>query len=179
VSGSGLNFKGIIFWVIILAIIALAVFYFTNTFHFKDHITNFVATLKLPQLPDIGGVFQWIQANPLATTVFGFLGTTAVGYVIKNWQTNKTLDKMTTELATSKADLSAIEKTYEAKLVDQQKQIDLLNSDTTAESLQQRIGPLNNEITQLKAQLQSALSQNQDLMNRIENTPVKIVKVVG
>ena len=175
-----LNYLNIFLYGLLLAIIVLAICYFFDLFGLKAFVSGLAARINLPniQLPDLGGIFSWIQANPLATTICGFLGTTAVGYIIKNWQTGKTVDKLTEEVALAKNDLSAQSIADAKKITSLEAQVKSFTEDTIASELQKRISAFSDEKLQWDAKFQSLQAQNQELMNKLANTPVKIVEVV-
>ena len=142
---SALNYKNIILYIILICIIAICVMYFLNIANVKPFINGLVSSIKIPNLSSLtdpfNSLFQWIQANPLATTVFGFVGTSAVGYFIKNWQTNKQLNTSIQQLADAKADLSLV-KDDATKLADK---VLMYEGDTTATQLQKSIDGLKTE----------------------------------
>lgn len=175
-----LNYVNIFLYAVLLAVVVLAVCYFMDWLGVKAFVSGLAARINLPDfhLPDFAGIFSWIQANPLATTICGFLGTTAVGYIIKNWQTNKTVDKLTEEVALAKNEMSTQTVADAQKIASLEAQVKSLTEDTTASELQKRISAFTDEKLQWETQLRSLQQQNQELMNKLASTPVKIVEVV-
>ena len=168
---SNLNYKAIIFYAILLSIVVLVVMYFLNIANFKVFVTGLTANFKMPDISGVtgifDGVFQWVQANPLATTFFGFLGTTAVGYIIKNWQTNKLLDASTQKLAQTQADLSLVKDTAEQKasqtvteIQGLKNELEVYKSDNTLGELNKAFLESGDRIKQLEAQLVEARSSS-------------------
>ena len=139
-SQTKINYVALAFYGILIFLVIIAVAYVLKINPVYSAISSLISNFKLPSLPEINlnSIFQWIQANPLATTIAGFLGTTAVGYIIKNWQTNKLLDQQTNALAQAQSELS----TVQSQAKDYQNQLSVFASDTTASELQTTIGSM-------------------------------------
>lgn len=171
------NWKGVLFYLLIAVAVCLVILYFVypdwklavNGLAAK--VTGAFAGLSLPQI-DLNSIFQWIQANPLATTVFGFLGTTAVGYVIKNWQTNKLLNQAVDAKVEAEAQI-AMAKSDAAKYADSLK---MYQEDTTATELQKSLDGFKSEyssVLQVKdAQYLEAQKTIKSLQEQIDARPV-------
>jgi hypothetical protein len=179
VSLNGVNWWGVAFYIVVAFIIVIAIAYFVwpqGIIHTTLASGFAFITQNLPKI-DFNGITTWIKENAAVAGVMATLGTTAVGYVIKNYQTNqvnKVLDNKILEL--EKDNLSLINKS--SQVTELQKQLDVLNADTTALDLQKRISSFSDERLQMEAQLRSLQNQNQELMNMLAKTPVKIVEVV-
>jgi hypothetical protein len=82
------------------------------------------------------------------------------------------------KLALENTNVSIAKDTATSKIQELQKQIETLSGDTTAETLQSRLSGLVDEKSVLESQVKSLVDQNQALMDKLANTPVKIVEVV-
>ena len=170
---TGIIWRNVAVYILLGVAVGLAIFYFFNIWHFKEAVTQLVGSwnLSLPKI-DLNGIFQWIQANPLATTAFGFLGTTAVGYVIKNWQTNKLLDVQTNALAEAQAKISTVEQTAKAKVSDLETQLSTYANDNTAVELQKSLLDLSSEKDLLVARLDESQKTVKSLQEQLDARPV-------
>ena len=142
----------LIIYGVLLAVACIAALYYFDIANVRVAVDALATNLPSFNLSGATGVFngafQWIQANPLATTVFGFLGTTAVGYVIKSWQTSKLLDASTQKLAQAQADIlnsDALTANTASTVETLQRKIAVFEGDTTADSLQSRIAKMISE----------------------------------
>ena len=185
VSDSKINWKGILFYVLLIVAVALVVMFFVwQPFHnliinIKDSIVAWISGLGLPKI-DLASIFSWVQANPLATTIFGFLGTTAVGYIIKNWQTNKILDDSTQKLADAQAVKSNLERQVEgltSTLTDKTSELEMYANDTTAETLQLRIQELTHSLSTQKSGYESQISGLNKTIQELKETSVTPQKI--
>jgi hypothetical protein len=158
--------------------------YFLNVWHFKDNVTLLFSKINLPKLPEINlnGIISWATQNTALVGVVAGLGTTAITYFVKNYQTNKLLNQKIEEINTSQLDLlgkdSALSKA-ELKIKALESQLNVLKDDTAAETLQTRLSSLSSENQKLELRLESVINQNQQLMDEIKNRPVQIVKQIG
>jgi hypothetical protein len=175
-SGTKLNYTAILFYTVLLIVIVLVCFYLFNIFHFKTTVTALISNLKLPSI-NLNGIFKWISENTVVAGVIASLGTTVIGVLIKNWQTNKLLNASTEEAMEAKIALTQKDTAAQKKISELEQQVETLNGDTAAEELQKRLGEVTDKLNTSEITLRSVQRQNQELMDRLENQEVKIVKV--
>jgi hypothetical protein len=128
----------IIYGVIAALLIIIGLYYF-NIFHVKDALSPLFNGLKLPNL---SGIPAWIAQNSVLCGIIATVGTTAITYVIKNYQTNKLLESTKTEyteLAQKTNSLTIAKEQAEATLAQKQKELDAVKTDTTSDILQNRL----------------------------------------
>jgi len=181
VSEYKLDYKNIAFYIIIIIAIVFVTMYFLNVWCFKDNVTLLFSKISLPKLPEINlnSLISWATQNTALIGVVAGLGTTAITYFVKNYQTNKLLNQSNTLLTEKMDEINQTQLTLsaaEAKAKNLEDQLNVFKDDTTAEELQKRLSSLSSEKTQLEATISSIQSQNQQLMNEIKNRPVQIVK---
>jgi hypothetical protein len=175
-----LNYKAIIFYVIVLVAVVLAVSYFFNLFHFKETVTRITSTLALPSLPnfDLNGIFKWIQENTVVSGIVASLGTVAVGAVIKSIQTNSLLNKTTAALAETKGQVASAT----AQATAYKEKLGMYEGDTTAFDLQKSIDGMKTEYNTLLSTkegiIESLTKQNQELATKLTAIPYRTVEVV-
>lgn len=155
-----INWSGVLFWVIIALIFAIIALYFLGPL--KDPFNNLAAkitsAIQLPTL-SLNGVIDYIKNNTALLGAATTLGTLTVTYFVKNYQTNKLLNKTSDELATVKSDL-ANQTILTDKIKKLETEVDGYKKDTTTQELQKTINSLGDEkeglnqtILKLKGQL--------------------------
>lgn len=168
-SETQINWKAIVLYGVIGAVVVLAILYFMKlepiytTFNSAGAAIS-GATKGFDFVGSINGLLDWIQKNPLITSLVAFLGTTAAGYIIKNWQTNKLLDKTVQEYNEQKTmsqqkinDLTATVTGQAEQITNKTSELEMYTNDKTAEILQTRIDEMQTgyerQITDLKRML--------------------------
>lgn len=171
-SDSGIIWKNLVFYIIIAVILLLALLYFL----WKDGpirvaIDGLIANVSLPKMPEfsLNGVGTFLQNNATLIGIAAPLGITAVTYFVKNYQTNKLLDKKIEEL--SEVKLSAAQESN-AKIAALQKEVDAYKSDTTAETLQKRLSGLSGSNEQLQTRIIGLESQ----ITQLSEQPKQIIQ---
>lgn len=164
---------GIILLAAVVVAVVLGVFYVGNIFHFQEIVTQATGNLKLPNI-NINGIATWLTQNPIIAGVVATLGTTAVTYLIKNYQTNKLLNQTQTELTKTVGELVTSETVSEkatAELDKIKKQnaelLETINSDTTTSALQEKVGLLTNKSQKLESDLQSIQNMHTNFLNSL------------
>jgi hypothetical protein len=168
--------KNVALYIVLIVVIALAVMYLLNISNFKVSVNALFAGFKLPNI-DLTGLFAWITNNGALVGVVASLGTTALAYFIKNYQTNKLLNKATDELTTTQAKLTTATTTA-SKASALQKQLDELNGDTTLESLQKSILEKNTLLNDQAVQLKTTQDLYQKALDDLKLKAQVIEKVV-
>jgi predicted transcriptional regulator len=87
------------------------------------------------------------------------------------------LAELTAQQGIDNMNLESLAQNKDAKILQLEKQLADLSGDDTATQLQSRLSSLSSEKDQLTLKIQELIGQNQELMNRIEKTPVRIVEV--
>jgi hypothetical protein len=161
-SGTGINWRGVAFWIILLMLLACITFYVFDLFHFKSSIAAFTSAIGIPKLSSINlsGITDFVAKNGAVIGIVGGLGTTALTYFIKNYQTNKLLDQKIAEISETKLSLTQQATAKEQAL---QAQIDEFNKDTTADQLQTKLSSITGINQTLEDKLKAALAQNEQL----------------
>jgi hypothetical protein len=173
---SGINWKGVAFWIALIVIAALVLCFVFNWFHIRETVTRLTSGFALPNL-NLTGVTDWIKQNGVIAGAMASLGTTAVAYFIKNYQTNKLLNSAEDELAITKSKLSsASQKALGAE--DLQKQLDDLNGDTTLADLQKSLFDKDAVVSKLTDKIATLQEVNNKLMDELKLKPQTIIKEV-
>jgi hypothetical protein len=160
---SGLNWTGIIFYLVIGIVIFLVVAYIFDFMHFKAAVTQAFSSINLPKL-DINGIFDWIKNNTVAFGVIMSIGTALVGAGIKYLQVNSTLNKTVDELAETK-NIAANAKAQATALGEK---ISLYETDTTASELQKSLDLYKTEASNALAVKTSAYDEAQRTIARLQ-----------
>ena len=183
---TGINWKGVFFWVILLVFLACIVFYFFDWMNFRAMIGSFTSKIDLPKIGalNLSGITDFLTKNAALIGIAVPLGITALSYYIKNYQTNKLLDQKIAEISTTKLSLTQQASSKEQEL---QHQIDLLNGDTTADTLQTNLSKitsekqiLSNQVEQLRGQVIQLSSQPKDIINQLwQASGGKVTEIAG
>jgi len=162
VVDTGVNWKGVFFWIIAILLLACIIFYFFDLFGFRASVSALTSQIGIPKLDSINlsGVTDFITKNAALLGVGLTLGTTAITYFVKNYQTNKLLDAsikkaneaqlQATQLANSK--LSALEN-----------ELSIYKGDTTADELQKTLSSITGEKDLLTSRIAALQAQNEQL----------------
>jgi type VI protein secretion system component VasK len=154
---------------LIIITVVLAVFYFANLFHFKDWVTQLSSNLHLGNF-SLNGITTWVQQNSIIVGVIATLGTTAVTYLIKNYQANQLLNAKVKELSEQSMELmntQSLNDKASAEIENLRSQVSEFNSDTTASALQEKIGLLTNSKEKLESDLQSIQNMHTNFLNSL------------
>jgi len=175
---SGVNWKAILFWAIILGLIFAAVYWFYGP--------EILAFLNIGAIPDIEflnfdgaltGVMDYVNKNPISVVVGG-IGVLTAGIALY-----ERVGKVRADTARQEIELQKIQ--LESAASEQIKQANA-TADGYKYQYEQAIQNTNTdalkEATDLVSKLQhektSLVNQNQALMDKLASTPVKVVKVV-
>ncbi len=164
-SAKKINWTGILFYSILFAIIVLALLYvFWHDGPIRTGVNNLVSLISSKiQLPQFSfeGITDFLKNNGVLLGTTASLGTTAIAYFVKNYQTNKLLDQKIQELNEEKIkafNAMDINKTLEDKLK-------LYETDTTADELQKSLSTITGEKSALEKQVSNLQSQI-ELLNK-------------
>lgn len=164
-SAKKINWTGILFYSILFAIIVLALLYvFWHDGPIRTGVNNLVSLISSKiQLPQFSfeGITDFLKNNGVLLGTAASLGTTAIAYFVKNYQTNKLLDQKIQELNEEKIkafNAMDINKTLEDKLK-------LYETDTTADELQKSLSTITGEKSALEKQVSNLQSQI-ELLNK-------------
>lgn len=166
-SGS-IIWKNIIGYIILIFIVALAIMYFTNLLHFKDTISAVLGNMHLPNV-NLSSITDFVSKNTTLIGIAAPLGITALTYYIKNYQTNKLLDASIEKANQAQLDASSAAK---SKIDALQKQIDELNNDTTADTLQQKLSSIVDQNSKLTSSYEEAQKTISRLQTQLDARPV-------
>jgi type II secretory pathway pseudopilin PulG len=161
-SGTGINWRGVAFWIILLMLLACITFYVFDLFHFKSSIAAFTSAIGIPKLSSINlsGITDFVAKNGAVIGIVGGLGTTALTYFIKNYQANKLLDKT---IADTQTRISQQESVANAKIVALEQKLSSYEGDTTADQLQTKLSSITGINQNLEDKLKAVLAQNEQL----------------
>lgn len=183
-----INAKAVVLYGILAAIIILAFLYFqpwwdTPVKPFVDSIGASLSAwfsglnLNLGSL-DIG---KLISENMGALVGLGIGGVTAlISYVKLRGQVdlNKELIASQEALVNKNLNLEGNVQGLTSTISNQASELQMYAKDTTAQQLQSRISELTTLYSNKEADYNAVLRQNQELMNKLANTPVKVVEVI-
>jgi hypothetical protein len=172
----GVNWKAVLFWGVILGLIFTVVWWFG-----KDTILTWLAK---PTMPDVTGVFQNFTLEKVITFFknYGFLITgvaTACTFIYGLYERHKASQAQTLKLeaeayANSQVNQYAdMANKYKSEAKTYKAQVEELQS----HDLAVQYNALKIEKDQLERDVVAFKRQNQDLMDKLANTPVKVVKV--
>jgi hypothetical protein len=171
VSGTGINWVGVVFWVILAVFVACIIFYVSDWFHFRTLISQLTSQIGIPKIGTLNfsGVIDFLTKNSLGIGAITTLGTAAITLFVKNYQTNKQLD-----MAIQKANDAQINATQASatKFAELQKKIDMYESDTTADELQKKITALSGCDQIWEAKYAEAQKTIQALQLQLDQRPV-------
>ena len=139
-SQTKINYTALIFYAVLIVLGVIAVAYVLKINPIYSAISSLIGNFKIPQiqLPSITGLLSWAQQNTVLIGVIASLGTTAVGYFIKNYQTNKLLNQKIEELSDEKLKSINLEDTTTAL----KEKLSVFETDTTSTELQTTIGTM-------------------------------------
>jgi hypothetical protein len=158
VSGTGINWKGVFFWILLLVFLACIIFYVMDWFNFKVMVSNLTSSIGIPKIGsiNISGITDFLTKNVALIGIVTPLGITAVTYFIKNYQTNKLLDASIEKA--NEAQLTATQ-TANSKLQALEQELSTYKGDTTADELQKTLGSITGEKTSLENKVISLTAQ--------------------
>lgn len=177
---SSIIWRNVAIYILLAVIIGLALAYLFDVYGFKIRINTLFAGSALPALPkiDLNGVVNWVSQNGALVGVGTTLGTTALAYFIKNYQTNKLLNQASEELTVTKGKLNvASQNALNASNL--QAQLDELNNDTTSEILQKNLSAVSRERDLLNERYLESQRNNKALQNMLDARPVIKIKEIS
>jgi hypothetical protein len=158
VSGTGINWKGVFFWILLLVFLACIIFYVMDWFNFKAMVSQLTSSIGIPKIGsiNISGITDFLTKNAALIGIATPLGITAATYFIKNWQTNKLLDASIEKA--NEAQLTASQ-AANSKLQALEQELSTYKGDTTADELQKTLGSITGEKTSLENKVISLTAQ--------------------
>jgi hypothetical protein len=162
VSGTGINWKGVFFWIIFLVFMACILFWVFDWFHFKAMVSQLTSSIGIPKIGaiNISGITDILTKNAALIGIATPLGITAITYAIKNWQTNKLLDASIAKA--NEAQLSASQ-AANSKVSALEQELATYKGDTTADELQKTLGSISGEKSTLENKVISLTAQIEQL----------------
>jgi hypothetical protein len=170
----GINWKQVLFWGFILGLIFLAVIY-------RDQLVNtvsgFISNIKLPSFDGaISVITEYVNKNPI-TVVISVIGAISGGLALYERIQKVRADSATAYAQSQKQQMEA---QFTDELNKQQSHINDLKSqlktqanDTSGEMLQEAQSTVSRQAETIRSQER----QIHELMDKLANTPVKVVKV--
>jgi len=162
VSGTGINWKGVFFWIIFLVFMACIVFWLFDWFHFKAMVSQLTGSIGIPKLSsfNLSGITEFLTKNAALIGVAVPLGITALTYFVKNYQTNKLLDASIAKA--NEAQLSASQ-AANSKVSALEQELATYKGDTTADELQKTLSSITGERSTLENKVISLTAQIEQL----------------
>jgi ABC-type phosphate transport system auxiliary subunit len=134
---------------------------------FFNGIPAYFQKLNLPAF-NLTSAINYVKENTVLLGTAATLGTTALTYFVKNYQTNKLLDSKIKEINQVKIenlDLSNANKTLESKL-------SIFETDTTSEELQKTLSAVTGE----KTKLENTVTNLQGQLQQLQTEPSRIAE---
>jgi hypothetical protein len=162
VSGTGINWKGVFFWIIFLVFMACIVFYVFDWMNFRVMVGSLTSKIGIPKIGDINisGIKDFLTNNAALIGIATPLGITALTYFVKNYQTNKLLDASIAKA--NEAQLSASQ-AANSKVSALEQELATYKGDTTADELQKTLSSITGERSTLENKVISLTAQIEQL----------------
>jgi hypothetical protein len=162
VSGTGINWKGVFFWIIFLVFMACIIFYVFDWMNFRVMVGSLTSKIGIPKLSNfnLSGITEFLTKNAALIGVAVPLGITALTYFVKNYQTNKLLDASIAKA--NEAQLSASQ-AANSKVSALEQELATYKGDTTADELQKTLSSITGERSTLENKVISLTAQIEQL----------------
>lgn len=174
-SDGGLNWKGVLFWSILITIVAIVALYFlwkTPTGEagpVRVAVDNVIAKVTSVQMLNLGSAGTLLSNN--WATVAG-IGVTAIPLTYTTIKSYLSQQKAKKELEAAQ-ELAKINQSKDALHIEElEKKISLLESDSTADELQKKLSGIAGE----KEQLETKITQLTGQVNQLSEQPKQIIQ---